>query len=134
PLRALILRNPTALTKLLSRKSSDRTKIATTIFNLHMGPKIRLNFGEPEPGKMWTYKRLHPFFTAAMMFGVISPPSDDITYLDIGAMLEIGFDYVLPPLDGLFSVAADYRHHFFGNQTGTDIDYGTAGFSIIVNF
>ncbi|MGR3178112.1 MAG: hypothetical protein ACUZ8E_08660 [Candidatus Anammoxibacter sp.] len=122
------------LTGQLSSKSSTKSEIATTIFNVHMGPKYRLNFGDPEPGKMWTYKRLHPFFTAAMMFGVISPPSDDITYLDIGVMLELGFDYVLPPLGGLFSIGADYRHHFFGNQTGQDIDYGTAGIALVVNF
>lgn len=118
----------------VAKESSDQAEIAVSIFNVHIGPKLRFNFGDPEPDKLWDWKRLHPFMTMAMMFGVISPPSDDVTYIDIGALIVGGFDYVLPPLGGLFSVGMDYRHHFFGNATGDDIDYGSAGFFFTVNF
>ena len=118
----------------VANKSSDQSEISVSIFNVHIGPKLRFNFGDPEPDKLWTWKRLHPYMVMAMMFGVISPPSDDVTYIDIGALLVGGFDYVLPPLGGLFSIGMDYRHHFFGNATGEDIDYGSAGVFFTVNF
>lgn len=118
----------------LAQDSSSKAEIGVSIFNVHIGPKLRLNFGDPEPGKMWTLKRLHPYLVAGMMFGVISPPSDDVTYIDIGALVVAGFDYVLPPLGGLFGIGMDYRHHFFGGATGEDIDYGSAGVFITVNF
>lgn len=118
----------------VSQDSSSESEIAVSVFNVHIGPKLRFNFGDPEPTKLWDVKRLHPFITSAMMFGVISPPSDDVTYIDIGALLVAGFDYVLPPLGGLFSIGADYRHHFFGESTGQNIDYGSAGVFFTVNF
>lgn len=120
------------LRKGVAKDSSSQSEIAVSIFNVHIGPKLRFNFGEPT--KAWDWKRLHPYIATAMMFGVISPPSDDVTYIDIGALLWAGFDYVLPPLGGLFSIGADYRHHFFGGQTGQDIDYGSGGVFITVNF
>ena len=119
--------------KSLSSKSSDESEIAVNIFNVYIGPKWRFSFGEPN-GKLLDINRLHPYIGAAMMFGVISPPSDDITYIDIGALVWTGFDYVLPYLGNLFSIGADYRHHFFGNATGNDIDYGSAGVFFTVNF
>ncbi len=119
--------------KALSKDSGLNEEISTAIFNVQIGPRIRFVFGEPSD-KLFDLKRLHPFIGTSMMFGVISPPSDDVTYIDIGAMVTAGFDYVLPPLGGLFSIGADYRHHFFGGATGTNMDYGSAGIAISVNF
>ena len=132
---------PSALEKVLglplkglSNKSSEKSEIAVTIFNVYIGPKWRFKFGEATEGKLFDINRLHPYIGSAMMFGVISPPSDDVTYIDIGALVWAGFDYVLPYLGNLFSLGADYRHHFFGNATGNDIDYGSAGVFFTVNF
>lgn len=116
----------------VAQDSSSQSEIGVSIFNVGIGPKYRFNFGEPTKGLDW--KRLHPFIGTSMMFGVISPPSDDVTYIDIGALVSAGFDYVLPPLGGLFSIGADYRHHFFAGETGEDIDYGSAGLVLSVNF
>ncbi len=115
-----------------TRDSSDTSEIAITQFNVHMGPKLRFSFGEPTAALDW--KRLHPYIGAAMMYGVISPPSDDVTYLDIGALVWAGFDYEIPALGGLFSIGADYRYHFYSNQTGEDIDYASMGVFIGVNW
>lgn len=117
----------------IAEKGSPQSEIATTIFNVHMGPKLRFNFGAPSE-KLLDINRFHPYLGAAMMYGVISPPSDDVTYLDIGAMVWVGFDYELPLFGGLFSLGSDYRHHFYSNQTGGDIDYGSAGIFLGINW
>lgn len=99
-------------------------KVPQSIFNVYLGPKYRFN----------NLGRFHPFFGVAMMFGVISPPSDAVTYLDIGVQPSAGFDYVLPPYGGLLSLGVDYRHHFFLGELDNDINFGSTGVFLAVNF
>jgi hypothetical protein len=57
-------------------------------------------------------------------FHVISPPSNDSTYLDIGAQFAVGAQYRLWKA---FHLGVDGRFHLATNQTDTTNNFGTVG-------
>ena len=57
-------------------------------------------------------------------FHVISPPSNQSQYLDIGVQFGAGFEY---NFWGPLNLGIDARYHLASNQTNTVNSYGTAG-------
>ena len=119
------------------RFGNDRTTgllttddIANSMFTALIGPRYRIHLGEPGT----PIHRLQPFVGVGMLFGVISPPSDNVSYLDIGAQPSIGVDYTLPSFNDTLSIGMDYRYSFFAHDVGRDEDFHSAGVYLGINF
>jgi hypothetical protein len=119
------------------RFGNDRTTgllrendIANAMFTALIGPRYRIHLAE----RGTPLGRLQPFVGVGMLFGVISPPSDDVSYLDIGVQPSIGIDYTLPCMDDLISLGIDYRYSFFAHDVGRNEDFHSAGVYLGINF
>ena len=109
---------------------SDEGDAANNMFTALIGPRYRIHLGkEGTP-----IHRFQPFIGVGMLFGVISPPSNDVNYLDIGVQPSIGIDYTLPCMDDLMSIGMDYRYSFFAHDVGRDEDFQSAGVYLGINF
>ena len=108
---------------------NDEGSAANNMFTAMIGPKYRIHLSETG-----TLSRIKPFLGAGMLFGVISPPSDDVAYLDIGVQPFAGIDYTLPYMDDSFSLGIDYRYSFFAHDVGRDEDFHSAGVYLGINF
>ncbi len=74
-------------------------KVQLTMLNVSVSPKIKFNEGS----------RLRPWIIpVGLDFIVISPPSNDTTYLDVGVQFAGGLEY---NIYGPFNVGADVRYH-----------------------
>lgn len=108
---------------------SDESSASNNMFTAMIGPKYRISLSETG-----TLSRVKPFLGAGMLFGVISPPSDDVAYLDIGVQPFAGIDYTLPCMGDAFSLGIDYRYSFFAHDVGRDEDFHSAGVYLGINF
>ncbi|OHB97095.1 MAG: hypothetical protein A2W74_08455 [Planctomycetes bacterium RIFCSPLOWO2_12_38_17] len=108
---------------------SDEGSAANNMFTAMIGPKYRIHLSETG-----TLSRIKPFLGAGMLFGVISPPSDDVAYLDIGVQPFTGIDYTLPYMNDAFSLGIDYRYSFFAHDVGRNADFQSAGVYLGINF
>ena len=106
----------------------DETENA--MFTALIGPRYRIHLAEPGT----PLGRLQPFVGVGMLFGVISPPSNDVAYLDIGVQPSIGIDYTLPCTDDSISLGIDYRYSFFAHDVGRDEDFQNVGVYLGINF
>lgn len=101
---------------------SVNSNVNVTELNVGVAPKLRFdNMGKFQPYLM----------PVGLAFLVISPPSNDTTYLDLGLNFGAGFDYRL--LDWL-SVGIDgkYTHSF--DMTHSESAYYTVGAGVGVHF
>ena len=112
------------------RFGSNENDSPNQIFTAMIGPKYRILLGEPST----PIRRIKPFIGAGMLFGVISPPSNTVAYLDIGVQPFVGVDYTLPCLDDLLSIGMDYRYSFFAHDANRNDDFQTAGVYLGINF
>ena len=64
-------------------------------------------------------------------FIVISPPSNDTTYLDVGVQFAGGLEY---NIYGPFNVGADVRYHLSARHTDTNNDVTTVGAYFGIDF
>ncbi|MBI2471344.1 MAG: hypothetical protein HYV59_08900 [Planctomycetes bacterium] len=100
------------------------------VFTALIGPRYRIHLAEPGT----PLSRLQPFVGVGMLFGVISPPSNDVSYLDIGVQPSIGIDYTLPCTDDSISLGIDYRYSFFAHDVGRNEDFQNVGVYLGINF
>ena len=97
-------------------------KVQLTMLNVSVSPKIKFNEGS----------RLRPWIIpVGLDFIVISPPSNDTTYLDVGVQFAGGLEY---NIYGPFNVGADVRYHLSARHTDTNNDVTTVGAYFGIDF
>ena len=97
-------------------------KVQLTMLNVSVSPKIKFNEGS----------RLRPWIIpVGLDFIVISPPSNDTTYLDVGVQFAGGLEY---NIYGPFNVGADVRYHLSARHTDTNNDVTTVGVYVGIDF
>jgi hypothetical protein len=97
-------------------------KVQITMLTVDVAPKIKFMEGS----------RLRPWvIPIGLDFHVISPPSNDVTVLDIGVQWGVGLEYRLYKA---FHVGLDGRFHLTANQTDTTNNFGTVGAYVGISF
>ena len=103
-------------------QANTNTKVQLTMLNVSVSPKIKFNEGS----------RLRPWIIpVGLDFIVISPPSNDTTYLDVGVQFAGGLEY---NIYGPFNVGADVRYHLSARHTDTNNDVTTVGVYVGIDF
>jgi len=98
------------------------TKVQITMLNVSIAPKIKFFEGS----------RLRPWIIPiGLDFIVISPPSNDTTYLDLGVQFAAGLEYRIYKA---FHLGLDGRFHLASNQTDTTNNVGTVGSYVGIEF
>jgi hypothetical protein len=93
----------------------QRGKVQITMLTVSIAPKIKFMEGS----------RFRPWIIpAGLDFQVISPPSNDTTYLDIGVQFGAGADYRVWEA---VHVGVDARFHLTAGNTDTTNNFGTIG-------
>ncbi|MDT7042745.1 hypothetical protein [Candidatus Nitronereus thalassa] len=91
------------------------TKVEITQLTVSVSPKILFMEGS----------RLRPWIIpVGLDFHVISPPSGDITVLDVGAQFAVGAQYRVWKA---LHIGVDGRFHLAAGETDTDNSFGTVG-------
>lgn len=94
---------------------TSRAMVQITMLTVDVAPKLKFNEG----GK------LRPWvIPIGLDFHVISPPSNQANYLDIGAQWGAGVEY---NFWGPLNLGLDARYHLAANMTNTDNSFGTVG-------
>jgi hypothetical protein len=62
---------------------------------------------------------------------VISPPSNQTQYLDVGVQFGVGFEYQIYKA---FKIGVDGRYHLTANMTNTNNSYGQVGPYVGISF
>ena len=97
-------------------------KVQITMLTVDIAPKIKFFEGS----------RLRPWIIPiGLDFIVISPPSNDTTYLDLGVQFGAGVEY---QIFKAFHIGLDGRFHLASNQTDTVNNVGTVGTYIGIEF
>jgi len=112
------VRNTTSA--LLSGTQNSETQL--TMLTVDIAPKLKFNqFGNLVP---W-------IIPIGLDFHVISPPSNNSNYLDIGVQFGTGFEYQVWKE---FKLGADARFHLASNQTSTVNNFFTVGPYVGIGF
>jgi hypothetical protein len=97
-------------------------KVQITMLTVDIAPKIKFMEGS----------RLRPWIIpVGLDFHVLSPPTNDITVLDIGVQFGAGLEYRLYKA---FHLGLDGRFHLAGSQTDTTNNFGTVGAYVGIAF
>ena len=85
------------------------------MLTVNVAPKLKFNEGD----------KLRPWIIPiGLDFHVISPPSNQTNYLDIGAQWGAGIEY---NFWGPLNLGLDARYHLAANMTNTTSSFGTVG-------
>jgi hypothetical protein len=98
------------------------TKVQMTMLTVNVSPKVK--FMQGSDFQPWV-------IPVGMDFHVISPPSNQTQYLDIGAQFGAGAEYRIWKE---FWLGVDGRYHVASNQTNTVNNYGTVGAYVAIGF
>ncbi|MGB0911707.1 MAG: hypothetical protein ACPGYT_15210 [Nitrospirales bacterium] len=102
-------------TNVLTGLGQSTTKIQLTQLTVSVSPKVLFLEG----------RRLRPWIIpVGLDFHVISPPSGDVTVLDIGAQFAVGAQYRLWKA---IHLGVDGRFHVAAGETDTTNNFGTVG-------
>lgn len=74
---------------------------------------------------------IRPFVLAGLNMQVATPPTDAVTYLDLGVTVGLGLDF---KVHERISVGCDYRYSWFGVSDQENEDYGLLSGYIGFNF
>jgi hypothetical protein len=97
-------------------------RVEITMLTVDVSPKI----------KLLESSNLRPWIIpVGLDFNVISPPSNDTTYLDLGLQFGVGVDYRLWQA---FHLGVDARYHVGFKQTNVTTDFGTLGAYVGIAF
>ncbi len=97
-------------------------KTQMTMLTIDVAPKLK--FMEGSKFRPW-------IIPIGLDFHVISPPSNQTQYLDIGVQFGIGFEYEVYKA---FKIGLDGRYHLTANMTNTNNSYGQVGPYIGISF
>lgn len=112
------VRNTTSA--LLAGTQNSTTQL--TMLTVDISPKFKFNqFGDLVP---W-------IIPVGLDFHVISPPSNNSNYLDVGVQFAAGFEYRVWKE---FKLGADARFHLASNQTSTVNNFFTVGPYVGIGF
>ncbi len=101
---------------------SNNSRVNITELNVGVGPKIRFD----------TLGRFKPYFMPiGLAFLVVSPPSNDSTYLNLGLNFGAGVDFMLLPW---LSVGLDGRYTHGFEMVHTPSSYYSLGGGIGIHF
>jgi hypothetical protein len=82
--------------------------------------------------KFWEDSRLRPWIIPiGLDFHVISPPSNQVQYLDIGVQFGAGAEYQIYKA---FRLGVDGRFHLASGATNTTNNFGTVGAYVGISF
>ncbi|MDH4186323.1 MAG: hypothetical protein OEV08_04945 [Nitrospira sp.] len=95
--------------------TTNADKVQMTMLTVDIAPKLK--FMEGSRFRPWV-------IPVGLDFHVISPPSNQTQYLDIGVQFGTGFEY---NFWGPLNLGIDARYHLASNQTNTVNNFGTAG-------
>jgi hypothetical protein len=95
--------------------STTPEKVELTMMTIDVAPKLK--FMEGSAFRPW-------IIPIGMDFHVISPPSNQTQYLDIGAQFGGGFEY---RVWRAFNLGMDLRYHLAANMTNTSNSYFQVG-------
>jgi hypothetical protein len=95
--------------------ASNITKVELTMMTINVSPKIK--FMEDSAFRPW-------LIPVGLDFHVISPPSNQTQYLDIGLQFGAGFEYRIWKA---FNIGMDARYHLTANMTNTNNSYFQVG-------
>jgi hypothetical protein len=98
------------------------SKVQMTMLTVNVSPKVK--FMQGSDFQPWV-------IPVGMDFHVISPPSNQTQYLDIGAQFGAGAEYRIWKE---FWLGVDGRYHVASNQTNTVNNYGTVGAYVAIGF
>lgn len=97
-------------------------KTQMTMLTIDIAPKLK--FREGSKFRPW-------IIPIGLDFHVISPPSNQTQYLDIGVQFGAGFEYEVYKA---FKIGLDGRYHLTANMTNTTNSYGQVGPYIGISF
>jgi hypothetical protein len=104
---------PATLGLVVNKTTPSTTQI--TMLTVDVAPKLKFRDGS----------KLRPWvIPIGLDFHVISPPSNQTNYLDIGVQFGGGVEY---NVWGPFNLGLDARYHLAANMTNTVNNYGTIG-------
>ena len=98
------------------------SKVQMTMLTVNVSPKVK--FMQGSDFQPWV-------IPVGMDFHVISPPSNQTQYLDVGAQFGAGAEYRIWKE---FWLGVDGRYHVASNQTNTVNNYGTVGAYVAIGF
>jgi hypothetical protein len=98
------------------------TQVQMTMLTVNVAPKVK--FMQGSDFQPWV-------IPVGLDFHVISPPSNQTQYLDIGAQFGTGAEYRIWKE---FWLGVDGRYHVASNQTNTVNNYGTVGAYVAIGF
>ena len=98
------------------------SKVQMTMLTVNVSPKVK--FMQGSDFQPWV-------IPVGMDFHVISPPSNQTQYLDVGVQFGTGAEYRIWKELWL---GVDGRYHVASNQTNTVNNYGTVGSYIAIGF
>ncbi len=109
-------------TNVLTGLGQSTTKIQLTQLTVSVSPKVMFMEGS----------RLRPWvIPVGLDFHVISPPSGDVTVLDIGAQFAVGAQYRVWKA---IHIGVDGRFHLAAGETDTTNNFGTVGAYVGIAF
>ena len=97
-------------------------KVQMTMLTVNVAPKVK--FMQGSDFQPWV-------IPVGLDFHVISPPSNQTQYLDIGVQFGTGAEYRIWKQ---FWLGVDGRYHLTSNQTNTVNNYGTVGAYVAIGF
>jgi hypothetical protein len=98
------------------------SKNQITMLTVDVAPKVK--FMQGSDFQPW-------IIPAGLDFHVISPPSNQTQYLDVGVQFGAGTEYRIWKQ---FWLGVDGRYHLASNQTNTVNNYGTVGAYVAIGF
>lgn len=105
----------TSATALTPVSRTTPATVQITMLTVDVAPKLKFREGQ----------KLRPWvIPIGLDFHVISPPSNQAGYLDIGAQWGAGIEY---NFWGPLNLGLDARYHLAANMTNTVNNYGTVG-------
>lgn len=97
-------------------------KTQLTMVTIDVAPKIK--FMEDSKFRPW-------IIPVGLDIHVISPPSNQTQYLDVGVQFGVGFEYEIYKA---FKIGVDGRYHLTANMTNTNNSYGQVGPYVGISF
>ena len=98
------------------------TTVQMTMLTVNVAPKVK--FMQGSDFQPWV-------IPVGLDFHVISPPSNQTQYLDVGVQFGTGAEYRIWKQ---FWLGVDGRYHLASNQTNTVNNYGTVGSYVAIGF
>ena len=102
--------------------TGGQSKVQMTMLTVNVSPKVK--FMQGSDFQPWV-------IPVGMDFHVISPPSNQTQYLDVGVQFGAGAEYRIWKE---FWLGVDGRYHVASNQTNTVNNYGTVGAYVAIGF